>query len=308
MDPAQGYLASANQQPIDPRVAQGWWGGSYDPWRALRINALLRADSSMTPDKMRAFQTDPGSERANRFMPYLVEAARSRSRDTTLAKSADLKEAAAILSAWDRRYTKENTGAALFEEAMRTLPAAVWDELAVDGRRVATPSSGVLLELMADSASVWWDDRSTPIVEHRDDILAETLVRSLDALKSRLGEPGSDGWRWSKLRNANINHLLRLPALSSLHLPVQGGPGTLSPSVGEGTHGPSWRMVVEMGPEVHAWATYPGGQSGNPLSPHYRDHLPLWLRGELEPLRVPHSPNELDATHRRSDVTLTAAH
>ena len=25
LDPAQGYLASANQQPIDPRVARGWW-------------------------------------------------------------------------------------------------------------------------------------------------------------------------------------------------------------------------------------------------------------------------------------------
>ncbi|AHG90405.1 peptidase S45 penicillin amidase [Gemmatirosa kalamazoonensis] len=63
-DPPQGYLASANQQPIDPKQA-GWYiGGSYDPWRALRINALLRADSQMTPDAMRRMQTDPGSARA----------------------------------------------------------------------------------------------------------------------------------------------------------------------------------------------------------------------------------------------------
>jgi penicillin amidase len=27
-----------------------------------------------------------------------------------------------------------------------------------------------------------------------------------------------------------------------------------------------------------------GGQSGNPLSPHYRDLLQLWLRGEGVPI------------------------
>ncbi len=28
----------------------------------------------------------------------------------------------------------------------------------------------------------------------------------------------------------------------------------------------------------------PGGQSGNPLSPHYDDLLPLWLKGEAVPI------------------------
>ncbi len=308
VDPAQGYLASANQQPIDPKFAQGWWGGNYDPWRALRINALLRADSAMTPAKMQAFQTDPGSERANLFVPYFVNAARRHSTDTSSKRGARLAEAERILAGWDRRYTKENTAAVLFEEAMRTLTSAVWDELSDDGRRVATPSSGVLLELLADPTSVWWDDRSTSAVENRDDILANALEAAVASVHARYGEPGSAKWRWSNVRNANINHLLRLNALSALNLPVQGGPGTLSPSVGIGTHGPSWRMVVEMGPDVHAWATYPGGQSGRPLSQHYTDRLPLWLRGELEPIRFPRTPAEIDAPHRSSVVTLTAAH
>ncbi len=59
-DPAQGWLASANQQPIDPRTVKAWWGGSYDPWRALRINALLRADSSITVEKMRGIPDGSG--------------------------------------------------------------------------------------------------------------------------------------------------------------------------------------------------------------------------------------------------------
>jgi penicillin amidase len=46
------------------------------------------------------------------------------------------------------------------------------------------------------------------------------------------------------------------------------------------THGPSWRMVVSLEKSgIRAWATYPGGQSGNPGSPHYTDMLDRWSNG-----------------------------
>ena len=298
-DPEQGYLASANQQPIDPRVAHGWWGGNYEPWRALRINALLRADSAVTTDQMRAFQTDPGSERANLFVPYFLAAAKG-------ASPGPAAEAGRLLGEWDRRYTRDNQRALLFEEAMHELVGRTWDELAPRGktRRVATPTAAVLLELLSDSASTWWDDRSTPKVEHRDDILRASLAAALGTVKSRHGDPASGGWTWSKVRFANINHLLHLPALSALSIPVQGGPNTLSPSTGDGIHSASWRMVVDLGPEIRAWSTYPGGQSGNPLSARYKDRVSQWADGELESVRVPHAPAELDAAHRSAELTL----
>src|SRR5690606_6658020 len=68
-DPSQGYLASANQQPIDPHERPAYLGhaASFEPWRALRINALLRGDSAVTVEAMRRYQTDPGSARADLF-------------------------------------------------------------------------------------------------------------------------------------------------------------------------------------------------------------------------------------------------
>ncbi|CAN5799672.1 penicillin acylase family protein [soil metagenome] len=311
-DPAQGYLASANQQPIDPRVAKGWWGGSYDPWRAMRINALLRNDSSVTTDAMRRFQTDPGSARADVFVPAFLEAAQRvlqhGSHNVNLEVLATARQ---LLSQWDRRYTKDNTRAVLFEEAMRSLVNHTWDELATDpgnNRRVATPSAAVLAELLSDSTSVWWDDRSTPQVEHRDEILATSLAAAYLTVRARYGDSGGDRWRWDKIRFANINHLLRLPALSALNLPVQGGTSTLAPSSGTGNHGPSWRMVVELGPEVQAWATYPGGQSGNPASARYKDRIPMWTRGELEPIHFPRDEKAFTDKQRRAELTLAPEH
>src|SRR6185295_17343904 len=71
-DPSQGYLASANQQPIDPAIDHSYLGyeAAFEPWRALAINRLLRADSAVTPEAMRRYQTDPGSMRADLFLPY----------------------------------------------------------------------------------------------------------------------------------------------------------------------------------------------------------------------------------------------
>jgi penicillin amidase len=304
-DPAQGFVASANQQPVDPRTSKRWWGGSYDPWRALRINELLRADSAMTHEKMQAFQRDPGSSRTNLLLPPILSAARNAVRGVG-ADSARLQRAIDLLGAWDRRYTFDNHGAVLFEQVVTELVDRTWDELLPDSgtRRIVTPATYMLLPLLADSASAWWDDRRTPAIERRDDIVAAAILAAYDGVVARNGPPGSDGWRWSNVRFANINHLLRLPALSVSKVPVQGGPGTLAPSSGSGTHGPSWRMVVELGPEIRAWTTYPGGQSGNPLSTHYRDRISDWSNGNLGEARVPHSPAELTSDRVKATLLL----
>lgn len=309
IDPAQGYLASANQQPKDPRVDPRYFGWDWpDPWRAMRINALLRADSAVTPDKMRRMQTDPTSERTAIFVNAFVTAVKSAPapHDSTLAR------AAAMLAGWDQRFTTDNEVAVLYSAALDELTRRTWDELLIPGatandrpRGAATPSATILTDLLSDPKSPWWDDRSTKdVVEDRDMILRASLLAAWGRVVGEYGPPGAR-WRWGAIRFANIHHLLRIPALSRLNIPMQSGPGTLSPSGGDGTAGSSWRMVVELGPEVHAWGTYPGGQSGNPASPRYDDHLPKWEAGQLDTLRFPHRASELSGRTLTSTLTLT---
>jgi len=258
------------------------------PWRALRINQLVRRDSAVTPDAMRRWQTDPGSPRADLLVPYFLNAAETRPTDTVLV------HARSLLAAWDRRYTLENEGAILFEDALRSLGDRLWDELPSDVR----PGTGALLALLEDPTNLWWDDRRTANrVERRDDILAEALRAGYDQAVSDYGAPEDGGWRWSAVHRIDLWHVLHLAGLSRLGIPVTGGPSTISPSsVSGGGEGASWRMVVELGAEVRGWGTYPGGQSGNPASPHYADRVGQWTRGELTPLRFPHRPAEVVPT------------
>ncbi len=296
--PNQGYLASANQQPLDPRVDSTYMGADWpSPWRAVRINQLLQADSAVTVDAMRRFQTDPGNARAELFVPFFVNAVE---RAATRGGDPTQQTAARLLSEWDRRYDTNNNRAVLFEYAMDALTDRLWDELQADptadggAGRVFTPSSAVVANLLRQPQNAWWDDRSTPeTLEDRDAILTASLVAGFDRARREHGAPDAGGWRWERVRHMNIYHLLRLPALSRLGLPVQGGPGNLNPASGRGTHGASWRMVVETGPELQAWSIYPGGQSGNPMSSRYADRVDAWSRGELEPVIFPRQPEKL---------------
>ncbi|MES2522237.1 MAG: penicillin acylase family protein [Gemmatimonadota bacterium] len=309
--PAQGFLASANQEPIDPAVQPRYLGSNWErPWRAMRINSLLRNDSAVTPDAMRRYQTDPGSARADLFVPALINAA-SVMRNAG-AGDAKAQRAAELLGGWDRRYTTDNRRAVLFEETMRQLTRMLWDELITDSAGPAgaaasnvVPTDMMIATLLRDSTSAWWDQRATPSVETRDALLSRALASGLDTVVARLGEPGSANWEWSKVRHANIRHLIGLPAFSRMEIPVQGGSATLWPSTGNGRHGPSWRMVVELSSPRRAWAVYPGGQSGNPLSPRYDDRLEKWRTGTLDTLRLPRAMSDLAPSQQRARLTLS---
>jgi penicillin amidase len=100
-----------------------------------------------------------------------------------------------------------------------------------------------------------------------------------------------------------VNHLLRIPALSARGIRIQGGPSTLNPSTGS-AFGASWRMVVELGTETRGWGTYPGGQSGNPLSHRYQDRVASWSAGTLDTLRFPRRAQDLPGTRVTASLTI----
>ncbi|MFP3948078.1 MAG: penicillin acylase family protein, partial [Longimicrobiales bacterium] len=153
VSPAQGYLASANQEPLVPEAyPHSYLGASWtSPWRALRINGLLRADSAVTREAMGRYHLDPGSPRADHFVPAFLAAAdrvtpagrtgggsdgsgagSERGGDTSEVAGEEtdaFQRAARLLAEWDRRYTLANERAVLFEYAMEALVDRTWDEL-----------------------------------------------------------------------------------------------------------------------------------------------------------------------------------
>lgn len=132
-------------------------------------------------------------------------------------------------------------------------------------------------------------------VENGDSLLIVKMVnslrQSLKFLRNHLGNRPS-GWQWGRLHELEIKHFLSknqlMRRLYNLGPFERGGSNT---TVNNGEYsltnpfgmiiGPSMRMIVVMN-EAGMYMSFPGGESGQLLSPHYRDLLPDYLRGEIK--------------------------
>ena len=115
-----------------------------------------------------------------------------------------------------------------------------------------------------------------------------TVVRDL---RQRFG-PDPDAWAWGRARRLELQHPMgRVPEIAPLlnRGPFAwGGDGNTISQAGTSALRPlsnptaiaSLRCVIDVGDWDAARWVLPGGQSGDPLSPHYDDQVPLWLRGE----------------------------
>ena len=122
------------------------------------------------------------------------------------------------------------------------------------------------------------DDRATDRVESIEELTTQAFVRAVENLRQEYGT-WSDDWDWGWVMNNHVPHLTQTNGLGTEAL--YSGGGAESVNATRGTSGPSWRMIVELGPELKAWGVYPGGASGNPGSPNYDSMVEAWRMGQL---------------------------
>jgi penicillin G amidase len=99
-------------------------------------------------------------------------------------------------------------------------------------------------------------------------------------------------WRWGALHIAPFTHALAKDRASSalFNLPSveRGGDGnTVNSTSGNNfrqTNGASFREILDVSDWDRSVATSVPGQSGQPLSKHYADLLPMWAEGRYFPL------------------------
>jgi penicillin G amidase len=88
---------------------------------------------------------------------------------------------------------------------------------------------------------------------------------------------------WWKFKNPTVYHLIKdLKGFARPGLQV-GGDGNIINAITH-SHGPSWRMIVQMTTPTEAYGVYPGGQSGNPGSKYYDNFLDSWVAGKYNKL------------------------
>ncbi|GAB3708189.1 penicillin acylase family protein [Spirosoma flavus] len=278
-NPPRGFVSSANQFSTDPTYPYyiNWQFAPAE--RGRRINQRLTTMKGATIDSLRMLQNDNYNLRASDALPTLLPKLSEKGMND------QQRNALQTLRQWQRSNNAGEIGPTIFTEWIAQLTKAIWaDEFDTgDTLPMRFPSFDRTLTMMQrDTSARWFDNTKTPIRERFSDVLNESFRATCDTLVKKHGPVGTS-WNWGPHKGTDIRHLLPgVDAFSALDLDVGGG-ATVVNATNERT-GPSWRMVVALGDQPKAYGLYPGGQSGNPGSPHYQNMIETWRLGKLNEL------------------------
>ncbi|HRH60409.1 MAG TPA: penicillin acylase family protein, partial [Chitinophagaceae bacterium] len=193
------------------------------------------------------------------------------------ALTRDEKKYLDIFKNWNLDNEAQQQGATVFKVWWDSLMTTTYgDEYRQTNLPLPWPDDPVLLSGLAkDSAYSFADDINTPQKEMDKDVIQTSFKKAAEQLL-QLDNEGL--LQWSDYKQSAVMHLLKIPAFSRESLLSNGGDGIINAFTK--THGPSWKMVVEMTDGINAYGIYPGGQAGNPGSKYYDNFINDYLAGK----------------------------
>jgi penicillin G amidase len=285
-NPPAGFIATANARVVPDNypypVATRW----ESPDRVERINALLRQQIAqkrpITPDDFRRIQVDIYAGHHRMIAQAVAAAVAVELKDHPNPR---LIQAAEALRKWDGVASADSYAATLAhfarEELKQHLLLPVMGDIYA---RYDWHMQTVFLENVVAHRPANWLPAGEADYDH---LLTDCLGNALTALEKRFGTPKMEDWRWGKIMEISFVHPIGnavpgLRRLFNLGPFEQGGTGF---TVKQTTHtlGPSMRMVVDFADLEKTTLTLTTGESGHPLSSHYRDEFPKWKSGEGVP-------------------------
>lgn len=276
-NPERGFLASANQHPVDATYPFYIYGVNFETYRNRRINEVLRAADSLTVADLMALQQDNFNYKAADFLPWAL----GLMGDIALQSQAQILFDA--LESWDFYNHATSEGATAFELLWQAFYPSCWATIQLHGEQLRVPSSYTTLQLVQTHPEhPFFDDPRTKEKETARTHLKHAFATAADAFTQT-------SKTWYTYKNTTLRHLLRIPQFSEAQVPIGGNAGIVNAN--SGTHGASWRLIAELRAEgISAQGIYPGGQSGAVGSPFYNNFTADWAAGRYLPLPMYNQP------------------
>jgi penicillin amidase len=289
VDPAPGYLWTANNRVVDRPLLDPLGDGGFDLGaRARQIRDGLLSSGPKTEGDLLAIQLDDRALLLERWRGLLLDvlARHASDRDTRLAEFARWVE-----RGWDGHASIDSVGYRMVRgfrlfvarQVFRSLAApAVAARADLDWGGVTAQYEGPLWRLVTERPAHLLDPR----FRTWDDALLAAADELLDGFVED-GEIDFAALTWGARNTVRIRHPLGLavPSLSRwLDVAPRALPGdAYMPRVQSPGFGASERFVVSPGKEERGIFHMPGGQSGHFLSPFYRAGHDAWAEGRPSP-------------------------
>jgi penicillin amidase len=281
LNPASGIIATANNK-ITPDGYPYSLPGDFAPFRISRIQDRLAETGLHDLDSFRSIQLDVKSDLAKRLLPSIAYAKPKTDPGVAAQK---------MLMKWDGALTENSAEALIYAEWFEQVHAAIYaDELGDLFPRFNAERGEFIDRVLSGELSQWCDDITTPERETCADATGKALDLAMLTITERYGEDPT-AWRWGAVHQALFAHPLLtgaplLDKLFTVREPVGGDGSTVNVghfAFGEGNfdvvHAASYRAIYDFSDLNRSLFMAAPGQSGHPLSPHYRDLAPLWATG-----------------------------
>ena len=289
LNPERGYLSAANQAPVDKNYPY-YLGEQFAPFeRGRRINDLLGRMNNITVEDYKEMLMDNFSYHAFRALPVMLQ-----ELDRSIL-DADQIRWISDLEAWSFQNNGDLIQPSVFKTWWDQLYRAIWENKYNSEYPMEYPGRDRTVDLIVENpGSVLLDDLETEKTEDLGDLVTASYIRAIQKMRDEHGEPG-ENWKWGYVNDTDLEHLGQIPGLGVMDVFTGGGAESLNAI--RGSHGPSWRMIVELDPEgVRGFGVYPGGQSGNPGSKTYDEFVETWRTGELYELDfLREKPDSIDS-------------
>lgn len=272
-DPANGLLATANSRVTPDNYPYQLTLEWAAPYRNERIWKWLSGKDKLTPADMLTLQTDIYSELDQEFAQRFAYAI-DHAHNTT----PRLRQAADLLRSWNGVVGVDSAPAAIVAAAKHAFwPMLLQPKLGNDWQLYEWAASAFAQEEIIMHAPAQWLPKEDSTW---DDFLAACISRGLedDRAPSDLRS-----WRYGYAHPVEIDHPLygMLPWFKKwTGTGVQPQSGDLSTvkQVGR-VFGPSQRFTMDWSSIDASTENIVMGESGDPLSPYYRDQWTYWYDG-----------------------------
>ena len=278
-NPASGMVISANENPFPEKFEYTVSGNFAAPYRFNQIAARLGSKPAWRAEEMLSIQTDVYSALSH-FLAQQIVAAYGRRGSAY----PDLALAVDLLRKWNGQMRAGRAEPMLMTLAYEHFRRAA-AERASPGKGLAYGpriAPAVVERLLREKPKDWFPDY--------DQFL---LLNLRDALEEGRRMQGRDVAKWDYGRYTSL--FLANPVVGKLPLvgkyfnfgPValSGSPETVNQvsRVGAGLLGPSMRMAIDLARFDGSLLNLTLGESGQVLSPHYKDQWEAYLAGRSLP-------------------------
>lgn len=296
--PAQRVM-TANHKIVGPEYPHFLTSEWTLPYRAHRIDALLDTKAKHSMKSFAEIQKDDLSLAAQEILPVL--------RNAT-PKSERAKAALAMLQSWNGAMDIDRTEPLIFNAWMRMASRMIFeDELGEalmndywEQRNVHQPMVNVLRN--KDGQGRWCADTTKGEAGKTQtcaDVLSASLDTALADLERRYGADMA-AWRWGKAHEARSEHrpfgkVGALAKFFDIRVPAPGD--TFTVNVGRhnlrdekepftSRHAASLRALYDLSNPENSLFIHSTGQSGNVLSPLYRNYSQRWADVAYVPMKT----------------------